>query len=781
MWEDKLLYLLLLVLASVALASGLATTKPQLFAHPTYACALRSTGHVDCWGHGPSGASVAAPTNQQFWAISSGVSFACALAYDGYVQCWGEEAMSYSSTAQSIMVRDQSMCVRTDDLQFDCRGAEIEMNGNHSFSQVAFTQNRACGISADTGSPICWSQKAFGQVHESMVLAQIVMGDSWACGVEQGTGALRCLAPVAPPPVGSPPPQPPPGAFLPGTLVSNRDDFCALSANHFAACWGNSSPAKPAGSIGATAFVQLTLGEGFVCGLQADGSPLCWGNNAHGVLNPPAGVRFVLLAASRGYACGMRDDEVTVCWGDAAPTNRPCPTACFGNGTLDGAECRCQCPSVERDCTCPVDTCNNGGRVQNDGACSCECHNACASAGCVRTADCSCRCAATQPHPNLDAVPDSAPASALSYRIAGAESTFPVERLTGQTIAGATECSQALLYLRLLDTAAWSGASCADSGSLFMGANMANLDINQHPLASVRLSGDQDGGWLYRIVKCVPTTNTLLLCPRNWLMDSVHCPGPDRDCSQCLPLGRGLTDTADYETTCTEGPAPAQAAQLRSVVLAGGYAGYHAEPNGTLWRVALPPGVTCATRFLMFRAQEWRVDLGALLVKLHADGNGDYQYVYRGCSGTATVPSSLLLKPFQWTVTPAHCPHLDCSLCLAASQGYCLTSHMAPYGLEAVFNSLNTSVSLSWGDSGAPPGTNYAVYLRYASSPLHWPYKSWLAVLTLSWAGCFVVNKNSGVPTGPQSDTSLRPGSWRSRLKVRAGPRFSGDPLCLRG
>jgi hypothetical protein len=622
--------------------------------------------------------------------------------------------MSYSSKAQAIVVRDQSMCVRTDDLSFDCRGAQIEMNGTYSFSQVAFRQNQACGILADTGSPICWSQKAFGQVYGSLILAQIVVSDSWACGVAQGTGALRCLAPGNPP--GSLPPQPPQGAFLPGTLVSNGDDFCALSSNHVAA---KSYPAGAPATVGGTAFVQLALGEGFVCRLKADGTPLCWGNSAQAVLNPPPGARFVLLAASRGYACGMRDDEVTVCWGDAAPTNRPCPAACFGGGTLNKADCSCQCPSVQLDCKCPADTCNNGARVLNDqvlndGACSCECHNTCEGTGCVRTADCSCRCPVTQPNPDLAAVPDSAPKSALSYKIAGGESTFPVERLSGYSIAGATECSQALLHLRLAHTTAWGGASCADSGSLFMGANMANLDINQYTMASVRLSGDQDGGWLYRIVKCVPSTNTLVLCPRNWLMDSVHCPGPDRDCSKCLPLGRGQANTADYQDTCTEGPAPAQATQLRSVMLGGGYSGLHAEPSGSLWRVQLPPGVTCATRFLMFRAQEWRTDLGAVVVKLHADGSGDYQYVYRGCNGTG--PSSLLLQPYQWVLAPAVCPYLDCSLCLASSQGYCLPSNMAPYGLEVIANDLNSSVSLSWSDTGDPAGTNYAVYLRYANS-----------------------------------------------------------------
>jgi hypothetical protein len=288
-----------------------------------------------------------------------------------------------------------------------------------------------------------------------------------------------------------------------------------------------------------------------------------------------------------------------------------------------------------------------------------------------------------------------------------------VARLSGHSIAGAAECSQALLYLRLSDTTAWSGVSCADSGSLFMGANMANLDINKYTMASVRLTGDQDGGWLYRIVKCVPATNTLLLCPRNWLMDSVHCPGLDRDCSKCLPLGRGQATTTDYQSTCTEGPAPVQASHLRSVILAGGYSGHHAEPSGSLWRVALPPGVTCATRFLMFRAREWRADLGAMIVKLHADGNGDYQYVYRGCNGTGSP--SLLLQPYQWTIAPAFCPHLDCSLCLASSQGYCLPSNIAPYGLEVIANDLNSHLTLSWADPGASAGTNYAVYLRYAS------------------------------------------------------------------
>jgi hypothetical protein len=129
----------------------------------------------------------------------------------------------------------------------------------------------------------------------------------------------------------------------------------------------------------------------------------------------------------------------------------------------------------------------------------------------------------------------------------------------------------------------------------------------------------------------------------------------------------------------------------------------------------------------MFRAQEWRVELGAAVVKLYgADANGgDWQYVDGGCDDATT---SLLLQPYQWTVSPAHCPDLDCSSCLTSSPpGACAPTLMAPYGLQAtsVGTGSDTSVSLTWRDPGAPPGTNYAVYIRNSNGlPLRYTTSS---------------------------------------------------------
>lgn len=85
-------------------------------------------------------------------------------------------------------------------------------------------------------------------------------------------------------------------------------------------------------TIGAEApaaeFTQITAGNSFACGLDADGVAWCWGGNSGGTLGRDSvswtqrplrigdgTLRFVQITAGQGHACGLTGAGSVWCWG----------------------------------------------------------------------------------------------------------------------------------------------------------------------------------------------------------------------------------------------------------------------------------------------------------------------------------------------------------------------------------------------------------------------------------------------------------------------------------
>jgi len=84
----------------------------------------------------------------------------------------------------------------------------------------------------------------------------------------------------------------------------------------------------PAGVLGGQTLMQVSLGEGFACGLTAGGSAYCWGSSAYGRLGNGAseavvpravgvagGPTLTTLRAGRRHACGVSVGGQIRCWG----------------------------------------------------------------------------------------------------------------------------------------------------------------------------------------------------------------------------------------------------------------------------------------------------------------------------------------------------------------------------------------------------------------------------------------------------------------------------------
>ena len=71
----------------------------------------------------------------------------------------------------------------------------------------------------------------------------------------------------------------------------------------------------PYGEPPAVAFLSVSAGTYFACGLKTDSTLACWGDNSAGEATPPAGA-FASVSAGAYFACGLRTDSTIACWGN---------------------------------------------------------------------------------------------------------------------------------------------------------------------------------------------------------------------------------------------------------------------------------------------------------------------------------------------------------------------------------------------------------------------------------------------------------------------------------
>ena len=63
------------------------------------------------------------------------------------------------------------------------------------------------------------------------------------------------------------------------------------------------------------AFVDVSIGPGYGCGVRINSELVCWGFDDHGAADPPEG-RYTAVSAGKGGACALDTDKQAVCWGD---------------------------------------------------------------------------------------------------------------------------------------------------------------------------------------------------------------------------------------------------------------------------------------------------------------------------------------------------------------------------------------------------------------------------------------------------------------------------------
>lgn len=283
----------------------------QLFSH---GCALTLAGQPYCLrpvagDTTPVYAPVPRSEQMQFVEVGTGFGSACGLVVGGQLYCWGSNGDWLLGTRIPVNSDTAPLPVQT-----ALRFSTAHVSG-HTY---------VCAVSMADDVVHCW-----GHGHSN------VLGRN--SDERNAPGADSVVMPVR-------------GSVRARSVSGGNETVCALDPDGTPWCWGSQSrrwshtspevtdAMTPARMAGGLTFAQLAVGDGFACGLDADGRAYCIGGNGEGQLGigttqpqpdapvPVAGdLRFRRLWAfsagpSNFAACGITHGDDLYCWGSFAPS-----------------------------------------------------------------------------------------------------------------------------------------------------------------------------------------------------------------------------------------------------------------------------------------------------------------------------------------------------------------------------------------------------------------------------------------------------------------------------
>jgi alpha-tubulin suppressor-like RCC1 family protein len=348
----------------------------QSSSNGSHGCALRSNGHVACWGRNNVGQLGNGNTSDSSTPVdvtgittavqvAAGQDFSCALLDNGEVSCWGEGGNGRLGNGSSS---DQHSPVTV-------VAGETGSGNLEQVVSIGLGWGHACAV-LGSGNLVCWGLGGSGQLgnngtgdstspvyvhgvsnpgtctssNQSGCLSNVTMVaggqdvtvaihggglvSSWGSNTngESGNGNSGSY-PRRVTGVGNS------GTLDNATWVSmGQNHGCAVRTSGQAACWGaggngrlgNSGTSNsnfPVAVSGATDYRQISAGYDSSCGMHTDGSVTCWGENNQGQVGDGTtndssvprsndhGLSYIRVDGGAAEACGVTSSGSVYCWG----------------------------------------------------------------------------------------------------------------------------------------------------------------------------------------------------------------------------------------------------------------------------------------------------------------------------------------------------------------------------------------------------------------------------------------------------------------------------------
>jgi alpha-tubulin suppressor-like RCC1 family protein len=267
--------------------SGPGEDNPFASGQDHFACALLTSGAVDCWGLSTSDEVGTADVGQLIFpspmpvagvtsavAVGLGASGVCAVLSDGTVACWGSGFGGVLGQAEPPGGNSPTPVM-------------IEGLPGPALAVTGGTYHR-CALLRD-GTVWCWGSDVGGQ---------------GLIGAGTATAGIIVRTPVA-------------VSNLSGVTQVSAGPFhtCAVRADGTVWCWGQNDGGQVGGTppdpalvptqiVGVTGATAISSGQSFACALLGTGEVQCWGDDAAGELGdgataaaPPAAPAFVVAPA----------------------------------------------------------------------------------------------------------------------------------------------------------------------------------------------------------------------------------------------------------------------------------------------------------------------------------------------------------------------------------------------------------------------------------------------------------------------------------------------------
>lgn len=342
-----------------AVASGVTVTA--IAAGNAHACAVTTSGGVECWGSNLSGslgdgtqtlrttpvdvcqtydepAQRCTETLSGIVGVAAGAQHTCAITTAGGVKCWGWNRFGQLGTGQEVTCLSKGIIIdpvpaSADLIEGPCSNTPVEVTGLSDAVAIVAGSYHNCALTK-SGAVKCWGQNYAGHLGDGTMadrrtpvdvcdqyddvaqectrvlsgVAAIAAGWNYTCAVAS-TGAVRCW-----------------GSNELDQLGAETDEFCTDPAGRVIDC--STTPVQMRGFE--TGMASVALATGSTCAVTTAGGVKCRGGNGLGglgdggrcgtVCSSPVdvdGMRsgIVAVAAGAGHTCALTHAGAVKCWG----------------------------------------------------------------------------------------------------------------------------------------------------------------------------------------------------------------------------------------------------------------------------------------------------------------------------------------------------------------------------------------------------------------------------------------------------------------------------------